>query len=94
MINILKEVFDVYSMNHIKPINTPCRQNAELLSVKAGGMSTFVALKYGGVMMMMTMTTMTTMTMTTTTTTTTMKWKGSKSNRSWHNFRYYISIFL
>jgi hypothetical protein len=71
MINILKEIFAVYSVNHIKPVNTPCGQNAELLSVKAGGMSTFVELKYGGVMMMMTMTT-----------TTTMTWQGSKSNRS------------
>jgi hypothetical protein len=27
----------VYSQNHMKPINTFCGQNAELLTVKAGG---------------------------------------------------------
>jgi hypothetical protein len=32
-----KEIIDVYSENHTKPINTLCEQNAELWSVKTGG---------------------------------------------------------
>jgi hypothetical protein len=32
-----KKIIAVYFENHMKPINTICRQNAELLIVEAGG---------------------------------------------------------
>jgi hypothetical protein len=35
---LFREVTAVYSENHVKPINTHCEQNAELLIIKAGGM--------------------------------------------------------
>jgi hypothetical protein len=34
---LFKEIIPVYSENHMKPINTLCGQNTELLIVKAGG---------------------------------------------------------
>jgi hypothetical protein len=34
---LFKEIMAVYSENHKKPADTLCGQNAELLSVKAGG---------------------------------------------------------
>jgi hypothetical protein len=34
---LFEEIIVVYSENHMKPINTLCGQNAELLIVKAGG---------------------------------------------------------
>jgi hypothetical protein len=34
---LFKEIIAVYSENHVKPINTLCEQNSELLIVKAGG---------------------------------------------------------
>jgi hypothetical protein len=34
---LFKEVIAVYSENHIKPVNTLCRQNAELLTAKTDG---------------------------------------------------------
>jgi hypothetical protein len=34
---LLGKIIPVYSENHIKPINTLCGQNAELLTVKATG---------------------------------------------------------
>jgi hypothetical protein len=34
---LFKELIAVYSENHTKLINTLCGQNAELLTVKAGG---------------------------------------------------------
>jgi hypothetical protein len=36
---LFKEIIAVYSENHMKPINTLCGQNAELLIVKAGSTS-------------------------------------------------------
>jgi hypothetical protein len=38
---LFREIIDVYSENHTKPINTLCGQNKELLTVKAGGMLTY-----------------------------------------------------
>jgi hypothetical protein len=35
--NAFKEIIAVYYENHMKPINTLCGQNTELLNVKAGG---------------------------------------------------------
>jgi hypothetical protein len=34
---LFKEIITVYYENHIKPTNTLCGQNTELLFVKAGG---------------------------------------------------------
>jgi hypothetical protein len=34
---LLEETIAVYFENHVKPVNTPCEQKAELLIVKAGG---------------------------------------------------------
>jgi hypothetical protein len=34
---LFREIIPVYSENHMKPINTLCGQNAELLNVKVGG---------------------------------------------------------
>jgi hypothetical protein len=34
---LFREIIAVYSENHMKPINTLCGQNEELLVVKAGG---------------------------------------------------------
>jgi hypothetical protein len=34
---LLKGIIDVYSENHMKPINTFCEQNAESLIIKARG---------------------------------------------------------
>jgi hypothetical protein len=34
---LLKDIIALYSEKHTKPINTLCGQNAELLTVKAGG---------------------------------------------------------
>jgi hypothetical protein len=34
---LFREIIAVYSENHMKPINTLCGKNAELLTVKAGG---------------------------------------------------------
>jgi hypothetical protein len=34
---LFKQMISVYSENHMKPINTLCEQNAELLTDKAGG---------------------------------------------------------
>jgi hypothetical protein len=34
---LFKEIIAVYSENHMKPINTLCGKNAELLIVKEGG---------------------------------------------------------
>jgi hypothetical protein len=36
-LTLFKEIIAVYSENHTKPINTLCRQNAELLIAEAGG---------------------------------------------------------
>jgi hypothetical protein len=32
-----KEIITVYCKNHNKPVNIPCENNTELLTVKAGG---------------------------------------------------------
>jgi hypothetical protein len=37
LIKAVWEIITVYSENHTKPVNTFCRQNAELLIIKAGG---------------------------------------------------------
>jgi hypothetical protein len=34
---LFKKIIVIYSENHVKPINTFCRQNVEVLTVKAGG---------------------------------------------------------
>jgi hypothetical protein len=40
LVKAVKEVIAFYSGNHMKPINTLCRQNAELLVIKASGTDT------------------------------------------------------
>jgi hypothetical protein len=35
---LFREIITVFSGYHMKPINTLCGKNAELLNVKAGGM--------------------------------------------------------
>jgi hypothetical protein len=37
LLMLIEEIIPVYSENDIKPINTLCGQNAELLIVEAGG---------------------------------------------------------
>jgi hypothetical protein len=36
-LTLFKEIIAVYSENHMKPIDTLCGQNTELLIVKVGG---------------------------------------------------------
>jgi hypothetical protein len=36
-LTLFREIIAVYSVIHVKPINTLCGQNSELLIVKAGG---------------------------------------------------------
>jgi hypothetical protein len=38
---LFSEVIAVYSEDHTKPINTLCGQNAELLTVKIGGIYSY-----------------------------------------------------
>jgi hypothetical protein len=38
---LFKEILAVYTRNHMKPTNTLCGQNEELLIVKAGGTCSF-----------------------------------------------------
>jgi hypothetical protein len=41
LVTMFKEIIIVNSENHMKPINTFCAQNTELLIVKAGGMCSY-----------------------------------------------------
>jgi hypothetical protein len=34
---VLRKIITVYTENHTKPVNTLCRQNAELLNVETDG---------------------------------------------------------
>jgi lipoate-protein ligase B len=38
---LFKEIAALYTENHMKQVNTLCRQNAELLIIKAGGTYTY-----------------------------------------------------
>jgi hypothetical protein len=40
-LTLFNGIIAVYSQNHMKPVDALCGQNAELLSIKAGGTCTY-----------------------------------------------------